>query len=210
MSTADMKDLIVLTADTDMKVTVDTLLNNPHKLGTHAITFDSYKHPQRDNGCYKEAENFLRPFTQQYRHALVLFDYHGSGVQAGTALDDVYRELDERFARNGWPDNRAAAVVLYPELESWVWSTSPEIATCLGWEDDAALRTWLRDKGFLTDDAPKPDDPKQAMEQSLRMVRKRHSPAIFRKLAETVSIKRCEDTSFQRFLEIVRLWFPAN
>ena len=57
--------------------------------------------------------------------------------------------MEERLAANGWND-RAKAIVVDPELESWVWADSRVVEDVLGWPGHAEdLRSWLCSNEFL-------------------------------------------------------------
>lgn len=72
-------------------------------------------------------------------------------------------DVEGRLSAAGW-DNRAAAVVISPELESWVWSDSPQVDLALAWTgQDMPLRDWLRKQGLLEAGAIKPTEPKRAL-----------------------------------------------
>jgi len=142
-----------------------------------------------------------------YDHAMVVFDRHGSGREQETR-ETIEADVERRLARNGW-GNRAAAIVLDPELEIWVWSDSPEVPLTLGWgQREPNLQTWLTDNGFLVEGNSKPQDPKEAMEKVLRIVRKRRSSAIYRELANKVSLRRCVDPAFVKLTTTLQKWFP--
>ena len=111
------------------------------------------------------------------------------------------------MSKNGWAD-RAEVVVLTPEYESWAWSDSTAVDEVLGWEGRAPdLRAWLIEKGFLAQRTAKPARPKEALEAALLEVQIRRSPSIYRQLAEKVSLDRCADSGFARFLAVLRRWF---
>lgn len=192
-----------------MEQTVQGLLNRPHSMQIGNITYDIFRHPQRDPGCWNEAEAFLRSQARQYRYAMVLFDHHGSG-QEDRSVGELQSELEERLSKTGW-DDRACVVILNPELEIWIWSDSPQVDECLGWQGHQPdLRTWLRGRGLLASDALKPDDPKLALEEALKVVNKRRSAVIYRQLSERVSVNRCTDPGFQRFRSNLSMWFYSG
>ncbi len=91
------------------------------------------------------------------------------------------------------------------------WSESPHVETILGWPRDAQgeLRGWLSHRGFLSADRVKPDRPKEALEAVLRHVRRGRSAALYRKLADAVSLERCVDESFVKLRDTLGAWFPA-
>lgn len=204
-----MKELVVLVADKDMEQAIRGLLERSASLGIReAITCDVFIHPRRDPGCLGGAHELLRPMAARYRHALVLFDYEGCG-RADTTADQLTDEVRSRLERNGWP-GRAEAVVLAPELESWVWSRSPHVAACLGWGGERQLlRDWLAAEGYWPAGLAKPDCPKEAMEAALRQARKPLSSAIYLDLARRVSLVGHNEPAFLRFTHVLRAWFPV-
>jgi hypothetical protein len=204
-----MQDIVFLVADNDMEQTVRGLMSRPHDLGIRPVTFDVYRHPQRDAGCWNVAHDFLRPFHRQYQYAMVLFDHHGSG-QDNRKIEKLQTDLEERLHKNGWPE-RARVIVFQPELEIWVWSASSVVDRVLGWAARSPdLRSWLRGKKLLKPGALKPDDPKEAMIRALREVQKRPSSAYFKQLADQMAFDRCEDVGFGRFRETLQRWFPPS
>jgi hypothetical protein len=119
----------------------------------------------------------------------------------------VESEVEHRLSRSGWGD-RAAAIAIDPELEIWVWSDSPEVDNVLGWQQrEIRLRDWLRNEGFLTGENVKPNEPKRAVDEALRIAGKSRSSSIYRKLAQRVSVSRCEDAAFLKFKATLRKWF---
>lgn len=204
---ATVTDLIVLVADSNMENALRGLLSRYQALEIRPITFDIFRHDKRDPGCWTDAHNFLRPYPNQYCHALVMFDHQGSGQERRKA-EELEKELEYRLQQNGWDEGRAKVVVLEPELEIWVWSDSPHVDRCLGWEaHQPDLRTWLRQQNLLAPNTLKPADPKQALEAALRAVKTPRSSAIYRQLAENVSFRHCVDRSFKRFRQILTEWF---
>ncbi|MCP3976147.1 MAG: hypothetical protein GY720_16825 [bacterium] len=198
---------MVLVADKNIEFTIKGLLSRPQALGTREVSSRVVPHPERDPGCFLRAKEFLRPFRERHRHALVLLDREGSGRDEQTR-EDLEKDLEERLAPD-WGE-RAAAVVLDPELEVWLWSDSPHVETVLGWRGRSpTLRTWLTQAGFLQEAAVKPARPKEAVEKALRIVRKPRSSALYRQLAEKISFKRCTDPAFLKLLQVLRDWFPV-
>lgn len=203
------KKLVVLTADLDAESAIRGLLTRHESLGIRSLlpeAVDVFRHPQRDSGCCGGSHEFLRPFTAVYSFALVLFDHQGCGRENMEA-EDIERDVERRLFGSGW-GKRAAAIVLSPELEAWVWSDSVHVASELGWSGHSSgLRGWLRSQGLLTDESTKPVDPKRAMRAALRERTKPPSPGLFRNLAETVSLRHCEDRAFAKFREVLQRWF---
>ena len=201
-------DLVVLVPDKHMESAVDGLLSRPRSLGIRSVSFTIYVHVERDPGCFLHGHDFLRPMAGRFAHALLLFDRHGCGREHEdrTSLEGI---VASRLASAGRGD-RAAAIVLDPELEVWVWSDSPELDRCLGWGDRRPdLRTWLRDEGLWPADQLKPPDPKAAMRLALHRVRAPVSSSRFGRLARTVSLERCVAPAFTALRDTLRSWFPA-
>jgi len=201
------KDLILLVADKCMEASLKGLLSRFQSLRFRQVTFDLYVHPERDPGCLLRAHNLLRLYASQYDHALVLLDHDGCGKESEDR-SKLESDLEKRLGAVGW-EGRAAAIVIAPELENWVWSDSPKVDLALGWEGKVPpLRDWLREKNLLEADAVKPAEPKRAVELALRTVRKPLSSAIYFELAQGVSTARCTDPAFAKLRQCLREWFP--
>lgn len=204
----DSEDLVILSADKQMQEALRGLLSRPEALQIRSVSFSVYTHPRHDAGCRTEAHQFLRSFHEEADHALVLFDYHGCGAQHEASPSEIEGKVEDNLARSGW-QNRARCVVIDPELEVWVWSDSPEVDRCLGWENRSTrVPEWLREQGWWPQDASKPPRPKAALERALEEVRQPRSSALFRELASAVSVARCKDPSFQQLQNTLRDWFP--
>lgn len=204
-----IKDLVVLVADKNMESAVRGLVSDPARLGIRDISLEVFVHPQRDPGCRTDAHNYLRSQLNSFSYALVMFDHEGSGENEKSAAE-IQDRLERQLGANGWSD-RSAVITLEPELEIWVWSTSPRVDQCLGWaSSQPELRTALREAGFAFDASGKPVRPKEAMEWALFKAQKRRSSAIFQQLAAQVPLSPCNDPAFKRFVHILRSWFPRT
>jgi hypothetical protein len=201
-------DLVVLTADKNMKYALEGLLGRSHALAIRPISVEFYIHPERDPGCLLHSDDFLRPFANRFAHAMVLLDHEGCGKEELTR-DKLEQQLAATLCRSGWVD-RAEVIVIDPELERWVFSDSPEVDTALGWSGKyPPLRTWLAANGHLAVGENKPARPKEAMEAALRHVRMPRSSSIYGHLAQNVGIGRCTDRSFEKLKTILQTWFPV-
>jgi len=200
------KDLVVLAADSQMEFAVKGLLTRGAALGFREPSVDFLVHPAKDPGCLLRGHDFLRPLYRQYHHAIVMLDREGCGREA-SLRELLESDLEQRLSSSGWGD-RAAAIVLDPELEVWVWSDSPEVDAVLGWTGRTPrLEEWLRTQGYCTPRQMKPNRPKTALEQALRLARKGRSSAIFFELAKRVSVRRCSDPAFLKFKATLQQWF---
>jgi len=204
----DSGDLIVLVADICMQKAVEGLLSRASVLGVREIRSLVLRHPHHD-AVGKRAAEFLRVYLGSFSHALVMFDREGSPYE-GKPTGETERKVTESLSRSGW-DDRASCVVLDPELETWVWSSSPHVARCLGWNrSDIEPRKWLAKQGFWPPGSPKPNSPKECVEKVLRFVGTRPSSSIFSDLSQRVNPRNCSDSSFLRFKGILQAWFPSS
>ena len=206
---AEPSKLIVLAADKHIAASLEVLIGQRRAdLGIRPISFDVRRHPESDPGCRTKAVEFLRPLINQYRWALVVFDHQGCGSKA--PREKIQQEVELGLERNGW-QGRSKAIVIAPELESWVWSPTGDVARALGWgRDFDQLRAWLEDAGLWPGRKSKPTDPKEATRQALRRNRKVLSSALFKKLATSVRFDGCHDPAFNELLTILQTWFPQR
>lgn len=209
------RELFVVVADLDTENTIKTLLCSRQKSFNISLNFSPFNPPDgdllryagRDAGCYKDAVDLLRTPQQTHQHALLFFDRHGSGVDHKSRTD-IEQEVEEKLHQSGWEPSNVAVIVLDPELESWVWSTSPQVVEILGWKNEyRALREYLLNCHFWDEHAPKPHAPKEALRQALRKQRKPLGAPLFAELASKVSIHHCQDPSFQKFQTCLQMWF---
>jgi hypothetical protein len=70
--------------------------------------------------------------------------------------------VENRLSANGW-GNRAKAVVIDPELESWLWDASCQVNRILDWPGGVNdLRRWMVDREFVKEREIKPACPNPA------------------------------------------------
>lgn len=204
-----MIDLVCLCADKSIEAAVAGILSRPRSLGIREITRETVVHPRRDPGCFHEAGELISGYAGKAHHALVVLDRDWKGAPADSGAE--LERLLEGSLRGVGPDGWARAVVIDPELEAWVFSDSPHVATELGWPDTVArLRTALEIEGLWAEGLSKPGDPKAAVDWVLRRARRPRSSSIYRALAGKVSLTGCEDRSFLRLKELLRGWFAAD
>lgn len=208
----DTKDLVVLVADADCEQVVRSLLQRWKSLGIRRISASVRRHPRHDPGCRIGASQYLRPFLTSHKHALVIFDRDGCGDERRRAV--IQDAVSADLAANGWQD-RSAVIVIDPELEIWLWSDSPHVATALGWgANQPGLRRFLASRANWPEDLPKPPDPKRAAEVAIGGARVRRRPrrsaAWFGAIAEKVSVSHCRDEAFVEMRGTLRRWFPPD
>ncbi len=170
---------------------------------------DLLRYSGRDSGCYKDAADLLRPPQRTHRHAMLIFDRDGCGAEGQTRLQ-IESDVEQQLHASGWLQGAVSVVVIEPELEAWVWATSPHVADALGWQDDRnGLLPFLSDAHLWDHDAPKPNDPKEAMRRALRKKGKQLGARLFAELASRVGVGQCQDSAFQKLRETLRQWFST-
>ena len=205
---SERKDLIILAADLDIENAIRGLLARPSRLKVKTPSFDIRRHPDRDPGCRTSAADLLRPSLGKYRHALVVFDREGCG--SSRPREEIQTEVEEQLAQNGWGD-RSKAIAVEPEIESWVWSDSPNMLRAIGWRETyPKLKKFLSARGLWPSREAKPPDPKRAMLETMRAMREKRSSRIFFRLAETANVRDCQDPAFNELLRTLRAWFPPQ
>ena len=105
----------------------------------------------------------------------------GDGVPAesGPALEAL---IDEKLRQADMAD-WAVPLVVEPELEAWVFSTSPHVSAVLGWKGSSSIRKTLEEQNLWKAEDSKPTDPKAALEYILGRTGKSRSSSLFRRLA---------------------------
>ena len=203
------KDLVVLAADKDMEHALKGLFTRMKALSIRSIKADILVHPQHDPACARRGVAFVSNLSERYHYGLLIFDHEGSGREQ-ESIEEIQRSLNEDFARSAWGD-RAKAIVLSPELETWVWSDSPHVEGIMGWRGRRpSLRRWLTEQGWLRENEVKPLRPKEAFQTALREARRPRSASLYRQIAERVSLRHCTDRSFQEFNQVLHDWFPED
>lgn len=205
------KDLIVVTADSQIHRTVESLLaHRRQSLGVSDFSVDVVSHPNQDPGCRTDADGVLSARRQTHSKAMVIFDYHGCG-EHNLEPENLENSLEEGFVHRGWKSDRVSFVVIEPELEAWLFgASSRHIETARQWSRNQSIRNWLIDQGYLLPGSSKPVDPKAAIEAVLYVQRRPRSAKLFADLARNVSLARCQDRAFLKFRTTLQRWFPAE
>ena len=204
-STRDM-DLIVLVPGKDESAALEAMFARREAIGIRPLRYKIERHEERDPGCRLQAPVYLRSAITQFDHAIVMFDREGCGREQMTRVE-LEKDLESRLATSGWGD-RAAAIVIDPELENWIWSDSPRVDDVLGWRGRTpTLRQWLQDQRMLAEGQTKPPRPKEATTAAMKKVMKRRTSDIYTEIASCVSLTRCVDPAFLKLLGVLRGWF---
>jgi hypothetical protein len=202
-----MKDLIVSVADSYQEKVLEALLPRiPLSSGTAGFSFDIIVNPGHDPGCYNDSHELLRLFINQYRFAIVVFDFEGAGVEH-LGKDIMASDVHKLLEINGW-EGRNLVIVIEPELEKWLWMDNIHVMQAIGWERQESLYDWARKEGHLKPHETKPARPKEALELALRISETSKSASIYKKIAAHASYRRCEDGSFKQLIKQLQDWFP--
>jgi hypothetical protein len=199
-------DLVCLVPDKNIQAALDALLSKRKPaLGLASFTFEIHVHPRRDPGCFHNGPDFLGQLLEEpTQKGLLVFDQAWQGNPCNTA------EQTEEAIRKRLSGLFADVVVLEPELEAWVWSPSRHVDYVLGWQEAyPPLRQWLEKNDLWPGDSAKPSDPKAAMEAALFEKQIPRSSSLYRQIAERVSLKRCQDDSFNRLCTVLQRWFQT-
>lgn len=202
-----MKDLVLLVADKNAQFALTGALQRPEALGIGPVESEFRVHPGRDGGARKTGPEILALERHRFRHALLVFDFEGSGTDLPDALA-VEAQLDAKL-RTRW-GGQAKAIVIEPELDVWVWGSDNAVAEAIEWPTGRPLRGWLRAQGFAFDANQKPTRPKEALAAALRVPGWPRSSAVFRRIAERISLQRCIDPAFIRLRNQLAAWFPKS
>lgn len=202
-----MKDLVLLVADKNAQFALKGALGRPDALGIRPIEFEFLVHPGRDGGARKSGPELLALERRRFRHAMLVVDFEGCGTELPEAIL-LENELDARLAER-WDDG-AKSIVIEPELDVWVWGTDNAIEPVIEWPSEKGVRQWLQEKGFDFEPNGKPVRPKEALEAALRLPNLPRSSALYQKIAEKISLRRCSDKAFLRLRKQLTNWFPRE
>lgn len=201
------KDLVVLAADVDILQVMKVLLCRSESLGIAQVSFDIFRHNNRDSGCRTQAVNYLRPHMGSYAHSLVIFDRYG--CSSSDSRTNIQKQVESDLRKNGWAD-RSKAIVIDPELEVWIWGCQ-EALPVLGWRDGYdSLRHWLSQRGLWSVSAAKPPDPKKALKAVMRHTNQTHWSMVHEQLARAANFEHCQDAAFDELKNTLQIWFPLG
>jgi hypothetical protein len=198
-------DLFALVADKNIQYALDGALTRPQALGIRAVSSLIKVHAGRDGGSRTTGADILALERQQHEAFLLIFDFEGSGSDAGSALV-LEEQLDQELAAKVGPN--AKAIVIEPEADVWVWGSDNALAEVFEWPLAIGIRDWLRNKGHEFDGADKPIRPKEALEALIPVHKKPRSSALYKKITSRISLARCHDPAYLRLRNTLRAWFP--
>lgn len=201
-----MPDLVVLVADKNMEYTLRAGLQRHEALGIRPISFDVVQHAERDSGVRTTGAQLVALERRSFSHALVVLDYEGSGADVPP---EVLEEQLDRQLTAQW-GSQAKAIVIDPELEVWIWGSDNALKQLLNWPHETGIRRWLQEHQYEISADAKPERPKEALESVLQACRTPRSSAIYAKIADGISIRRCTDPALVRLRAQLSRWFPPT
>jgi len=170
-----MKDLVLLVADKNAQFALKGALSRHKALAIRPVEYEFRVHPGRNGGARRSGPDVLQRERQRFTHALLVFDFEGSGTSLPSAAA-VEAELDQRLAAR-W-QGAAKSIVIEPEVDVWMWGSDNLVEEVIGWPAGARLRDWLTDHHFTLDADGKPDRPKEALEAALRIANTPRSSSL--------------------------------
>ena len=201
-----MKDLVILVADKNAEFALKGAIVRHQSLGIRAIDFEVLVHPGRDGGARKTGPEILARDRHRSRHALLVLDFEGCGTELPNALS-LEEQLDGRLAEH-W-DRKAKSIVIEPELDVWIWGSDNAVEGTIQWTEGIRLRDWLKREGHTFDANAKPKRPKEALEAALRVSSLPRSSALYRNVAQKISLRRCVDPAYIRLHNQLLSWFSV-
>ncbi|MDD9873632.1 MAG: hypothetical protein OXU65_09085 [Deltaproteobacteria bacterium] len=184
-----MKDLVVGVPDGDIAAIVNTLLEGWRP----TLNFEIVPIKGGDSVCRESAPGVLRSYHVEYLHALVVFDLKGSGRLNQGKIETTVREELQRNGWNGRRRDRAAVVVIDPEIEEWIWSIVDVLPS---WVRDVLGKTG-RDKKWF----------KAEISRKRSGLPKRTTSQWYGEWAAKLP-GNCQDPAFQKLMTTLQRWFP--
>jgi hypothetical protein len=182
-------------------------VNRHLSLGCGPFSFeegDVVPHPQSDPGVYRRGYELL--LHDPHQHAVVILDAEWTG---SPGPEKIKADIEARVA-DVWAPKPFVVVVIDPELEAWFWQPNPHVEAAVGHRGEVRLRAALAAEGLWPEGCAKPPRPKEVLETILRRTGKPRSSAIYRRVAEKVSVKGCVDPAFIELRNTLRAWFPPE
>jgi len=138
-----------------------------------------------------------------------MFDWQGSGPKARQTLEDCERAVESSLAINGWPNNRAACIIIDPEIEIWAWGNPTsmwQIVTASGAAAHKNRRLSRIKRQF--DKFNRISNPKEVIERRMQRVGIVADGGLYRKLGMKTPMEPCSDRAMQKFRDTLQAWFP--
>jgi hypothetical protein len=209
-----MRDCMFFVADLNMAEAFKGFLCRDQfhqSLGCAQFSFDPTVDIRHAGGVadslHTQAGELLRGYRVTHKRIVVVQDcaFEGSPGQA-VIESDLRRQLQTV----GWDANDFITIAIEPELEQWIWQDSIHIETALKHQSAQSLKQCLVQEGLWLANAPKPTDPKAALEIVSRRNKVIRSGAVYSKITGKVTIKTCTDPAFLRLTSQLAVWFSEE
>lgn len=214
-------DLVALFSDLEMQRLFEAWLERgqePRRQCARWFRWRSLRDPRRDT-VWSQPERALQPFFQFGCRFLIVWDHHGTGLEA-SAPADVETQVVQRLARAGVPDEHILAVALEPELERLLVPIWQKVKTLIGGEramtppEDSAILLKAREISRTVRSVEDFEDllarhPKEAFEALARLVRLRRAAPLYEKIGAHTSLPTVkQDRAASRIARTISGWFP--
>lgn len=208
--------LVVVVADKAYEAVLNEVFARHFEAGFGPLESRIVPDPFHDSSG--KLTELLRPFLREYDHAIVLRDLAGSGHEANGARK-LEEHLEAQMRANGWLHKKHAAVVTDPEIEEWLRLPSASLLELL---QARAKKHRDRVKSFQgvldnllktyggRDGLGKACKPKEVFDGLVRYYGIPPANALRGFLARREPLVGCLSNSFNRLLQVLRSWFPAN
>ncbi|MBF0184888.1 MAG: hypothetical protein HQM06_10930 [Magnetococcales bacterium] len=204
-----MRELLVLTADTDAQAVMQVVLQERYQaIGLNkAVDAEVDRYHGRDAGLVKEGTGLLRLRKKAFQRVILLWDHHGSGK---TDPGQVQQQLSQQLSNDSWSGNHLAQAIV-PELEEWLWHSPEAIRKYLAIKD-ATLQQWqncFANQQKRTVDECQQQLPKELFFYCMQQKENRHPrPEDYREIARKASLKAWQNSdSFRAIITQLKAWF---
>jgi hypothetical protein len=216
-----MRDVVFLVADGEMRRTVEGFFENDaydKRLQCGRFDFvpklDLFYHPGKDAGVHADAHKFLSLYQRSHSNAVVMLDFAFNDNLTTKKVNDLQEEIMQNLVGSGWAEECVHVMVINPELEVLMWQEDTQgIEAIIEYpRKTPSLRDWLKDRGLWDEGLPKPSDPKAAIDLIRKQSwgkKKTHSQ-IFKRVANGVSFKNCQDPAFTGLWAQLQSWYPET
>lgn len=206
------RDCAFLFADGQMKKTFDGFLNRDgcfRRLDTREFTFDAVVAATGDPGVYTQGHELIEVYRRTHLHAILVLDHDWHGAPR---VETIQTNLRKKLIDKGWRAEDVEIIVIKPELEIWLWQDAPFIAEILRFNHPPheSLRKWLEAQGHWAADHAKPARPKEAFDAICRITKRPRSADTYAKIAQRISVRRCQDPAFCLLRDTLQRWFPPE
>ncbi len=213
-----MNSLIVLTADSTMKVFFDTLIDK--MIGAEIINLDEFKviNLSGDSETRSKGADFLRKYNKRYPNAMIIFDPEGSGLE-DIDIETERENIANRLSSNGFTN--VEVIILRPELEIllWLYDSNKQdynkvLKDLLDQKDN--LYHKLKNENKIQRNSFKSIRPKETFKELLKQKRIPVSATNYKEMIQNMYINTsqnvnplqdCNDLSFKCFYDTLIKWY---